>query len=830
MELVHSDICGPINPSSNGGKRYIITFTDDFSRKTWVQFLREKSEALAAFKNFKVLVENEVGKPIKVLRTDRGGEYNSGEFDTFCKTHGIKRQLTTAYTPQQNGVSERKNRTILNMVRSLLRMSNVPKSFWPEVVNWSIYILNRSPTLAVQNRTPEEAWSGRKPNVDNFRIFGCIAYARVPEQRRRKLDDKGEKCIFLGISNESKAYRLYNPITKKIVISGDVIFNEDCFWPWNSNVVQQVPVPLVDETEDDVPTVAHDNQQNETSFELPSESIIEPRPQRDRRRPAWMSDYEVTGIDSEDAFTHFALFSDCDPTTFETAVKEMKWQKAMDEEMESIEKNNKWELTELPQGQKAIGVIWVYKTKLKENGDVDKYKARLVAKGYKQEFGVDYEEVFAPVARLDTVRLVISLAAHNSWPIFQLDVKSAFLHGNLVEQVFVHQPPGYIKAGNEHKVYRLKKALYGLKQAPRAWYNRIESYFLNEGFKKCPYEHTLFVKVGEGGKMLIVCLYVDDLVYTGNDGVMFDMFKKSMMLEFDMSDLGMMHYFLGIEVKQTAAGIFICQKKYVKEILERFGMKGCNSASTPMETGLKLVHEGRKVDSTLYKQIVGSLMYLTATRPDIMYAVSLISRFMDCPREAHLQATKRIFRYLQGTIEYGLFYKKGEKPVLYGFTDSDYAGDLVDRKSTSGYVFMMGSTAVSWCSKKQPIVTLSTTEAEYVSASTCACQAVWLRNILEELHFKQMGFTSIFCDNSFAIKLSKNPILHGRSKHIDVRFHFLRDLTKGEVINLIYCRSEDQVADLFTKSLKLSAFQNLRKLLGMCILDESLGITPKLKA
>ena len=233
-----------------------------------------------------------------------------------------------------------------------------------------------------------------------------------------------------------------------------------------------------------------------------------------------MSDYEVTGIDqSEDPLLHFTLSADCDLVTFDAAVKEPKWQKAMDEEISVIERTNTWEQTDLPKGRKTIGVKWVYKTKLKENGEVDKYKARLVAKGHKQQFGVDYK-VFAPVARQDTIRLVIALAAQNSWPIFQLDVKSAFLHGDLTEEVFIDQPPGYVKVGSEPKVYKLKKALYGLKQAPRAWYSRIYAYFMKEGFQKCPYEHTLYVKI-DGSKVLLVCLYVDDLIFTGNDKAMF---------------------------------------------------------------------------------------------------------------------------------------------------------------------------------------------------------------------------------------------------------------------------------------------------------------------
>nr|XP_016479378.1 PREDICTED: uncharacterized mitochondrial protein AtMg00810-like [Nicotiana tabacum] len=342
-----------------------------------------------------------------------------------------------------------------------------------------------------------------------------------------------------------------------------------------------------------------------------------------------------------------------------------------------------------------------------------------------------------------------------------------------------------------------------------------------ESFTKCPYEHTLYTKI-EDEKLVIVCLYVDDLIYAGNDSALLEKFKQSMMTEFDMSDLGLMHYFLGSEVKQSASGFFISQKKYVQETLERFRLQSCNSVTTPEELGLKLEKNsaGKQIDNTLYKQIVGCLMYATVTRPEIMYSVSLVSRYMEHPKETHLLAAKRIFRYLQGTIDYGILYKKEGKSELIGFTDSDFAGDKEDRKSTPGYVFMLGSGAVSWCSKKQPIVTSSTTEAEFVAATVCATQAIWLKKVLTELHFPQQEPIPIYCDNGSAIKLSKNPVLHGRSKHIDVKFHFLRDLTKDKVIDVVYCRSEDQAADIFTKSLKLATFRKLRKLLGVCKLGE----------
>jgi len=395
-----------------------------------------------------------------------------------------------------------------------------------------------------------------------------------------------------------------------------------------------------------------------------------------------MRDYvSGEGLSEEETELNMAIVTSGDPVSYEEAVKSYKWREAMDAEMESIQKNETWSLTELPAGTKKIGVKWIYKTKLNESGKVDKLKARLVAKGYAQQHDVDYTEVFAPVARMDTVRMIIALAAKKGWLIYQLDVKSAFLHGELSEDLFVEQPKGYEQKGNEHKVYKLHKALYGLKQAPRAWFSRIEAYFSHEGFQKCISEQTLFVKTS-GGRILIVSIYVDDLIFTGDDEQMMLEFKQLMMRVFDMTDLGRMRFFLGIEVLQQTNGTYICQRKYTLEVLKRFGMEESNAVMNPIVPGFKTnkIEEGNKIDETYYKQIVGSLMYITATRLDIMFGVSFISRFMSNPTEVHLQAAKRILRYLKGTINYGIFYKKNENKQLIAYTDSDYARDLTDKE------------------------------------------------------------------------------------------------------------------------------------------------------
>ncbi|CAJ2647424.1 unnamed protein product [Trifolium pratense] len=846
LELVHSDICGPINPESNGRKRYFITFTDDLSRRTWIYFMNEKSEALAMFKKFKVMVENEAKESIQCLRTDRGGEYTSNEFSEFCDLHGIKRQLTAAYTPHQNRVSERKNRTIMNMVRCMLSERSVPKTFWPEAVNWSVYLLNRSPTFAVKDVTPEEAWSGIKPSVSHFKIFGCIAYVHIPDNLRKKLDDKSIICVHLGISEESKAYKLFDPLKKRILVSKDVRFDEKKQWNWENKVTEKSnSSQQVIDCEIDVETCStssHHDHSNDAQVHAPddasnasnplseemdltvsdSEEEVNELGKRVSRKPSYLNDYEVGDYEAGESSDSQAFFSPSeDPMTYNDAAKHDVWKKAMDTEIAAIESNDTWELTHLPAGAKKIGVKWVYKTKYNEEGKIEKHKARLVAKGYSQQHGIDYNEVFAPVARWDTIRTILAIAATNHWYVFQLDVKSAFLHGELDETVYVEQPLGYQKKEKE-MVYRLKKSLYGLKQAPRAWYSKIEAYFCREGFVKCTHEHTLFVKKESDGRIIIVSLYVDDLIFTGNDQNLFDKFKTSMERNFAMTDLGKMRYFLGIEVKQTKEGIFMFQQKYACEVLKRFNMESCNSVCNPIVPGNKLKkdEDGIACDSTSYKQMVGCLMYLLATRPDLAFSVCLVARFMERPTELHVAAVKRILRYVKGTVSYGLWFEMGKNDELVGWSDSDYAGDLDDRKSTSGYVFMIGSKAVSWCSKKQPIVTLSTTEAEFIAAANCACQAIWLSRILDHISSRKKDCITLYCDNSSTIKLSKNPVMHGRSKHIDVRFHFLRDLTKDGKVQLLHCSSFEQTADIMTKALSLESFCKFRDMLGLCKLED----------
>ncbi|KAL0298706.1 UNVERIFIED_CONTAM: Copia protein [Sesamum radiatum] len=414
----------------------------------------------------------------KVLRSDRGKEYNNSEFNKFCEEEGIEHQTTVSYNPQQNGVSERKNRTVMEMARSMLQEKHLPKAFWAEAVYTAVYLLNRCPTKAVQNMTPIEAWSGKKPSAKHLRVFGSICYVHIPTEKRHKLEEKTEKGIFLGYSTQSKGYRIYNLKTKKLIISRDVEFDEDAMWNWDEEKVERQSVMIPKET-------PPQQQQEEGSDQAEMERRSQQAPGSPRRPPP------SEEIEEETPPRRTKLLSDIyetcnfimlEPENFETAVKHKVWVQAMEEEIKMIEKNNTWELTDRPKDKEVIGVKWIYKTKLNADGSIQKHKARLVAKGYSQLPGIDYTKTFAPVARLDTIRALIAIAANKKWKIYQMDVKSAFLNGYIDEEIYVEQPQGFIAKGSEEKVLRLKKALYGLKQAPRAWYSRIDKYFMIEDF------------------------------------------------------------------------------------------------------------------------------------------------------------------------------------------------------------------------------------------------------------------------------------------------------------------------------------------------------------
>ena len=507
-----------------------------------------------------------------------------------------------------------------------------------------------------------------------------------------------------------------------------------------------------------------------------------------------------------------------EPSNHTEAAQDTLWQRAMQEELKSIVENNTWTLADLPAGKRPIGLKWVFKLKKDETGAIVKHKARLVAKGYVQQQGIDFDEVFAPVARMESVRLLLAIAAHLGWFVHHMDVKSAFLNGELEEEVYVAQPPGFVDDKHPHQVLRLNRALYGLRQAPRAWNAKLDVSLHELGFTRGITEHAVYTR-GTGNARLIVGVYVDDLIITGAHSETIQSFKGEMHSLFRMSDLGLLSYYLGIEVHQGNDGITINQSTDAQKLLKMGGLAGCNSACVPMEPRLKLTKNSDRpsVDSTFYRSLVGSLRYLVHSRPDIAFAVGYFSRFMESSRDDHLTAVKHILRYVAGTVNYGCkFAHSGEEGIhLLGFSDNDLGGDVDDRKSTSGALFFLGSSPVAWQSQKQKVVALASCEAEYIAATGAACLGIWLARLLAEVRGSDPGKALLKVDNKSAISLCKNPVFHDRSKHIDTRYHFIRQCIEEKKVEVEFVPSDEQVADILTKPLGRIKFQEFRSKAGV---------------
>nr|KYP46744.1 Retrovirus-related Pol polyprotein from transposon TNT 1-94 [Cajanus cajan] len=400
-----------------------------------------------------------------------------------------------------------------------------------------------------------------------------------------------------------------------------------------------------------------------------------------------------------------------------------------------------------------------------------------------------------------------------------MNVKSAFLNGELEEEVYVTQPPGFKVVGEEHKVLKLKKALYGLKQAPRAWNNKIDGFLVQQGFVKCAVEYGIYSRI-ENGEVLIICLYVDDLLITGSNIKMIEEFKRRMKVQFEMTDLGRLSYFIGMEFTYSKKGILLHQSKYAKDVLKKFRMSECNAATTPIEANLKLDKDadGKSVNATLYRQMVGCLRYLCCSRPDICFSVGLLSRFMENPKVSHFAAGRRVLSYIKGTVDYGILLPNATHQYggeLVGYSDSDWAGDKDECRSTTGYIFLLGKSPISWCSKLQPVVALSSCEAEYISAAYTACQALWLESLVNQILSRPERTITLKIDNKSAISLAKNPIHHGRSKHIETRFHFIREKVREKKLQLEHCGTKEQLADIMTKPLNTRKFIEFRKRLNV---------------
>ncbi|KAG8478019.1 hypothetical protein CXB51_027833 [Gossypium anomalum] len=623
---------------SRGGANYMLTFIDDFSRK--------------------------VGKQIKYLRTDNGLEFCSDEFNRLCKSEGIMRHLTVRHTPQQNGVAERMNRTIMEKVRCMFSNANLPKSFWVEAASTACFLINRSPSVAVEKKTPEEVWSGNPANYSDLKIFGCPTYAHVDNG---KLEPRSIKCVFLGYKAGVKGYKLWCPKNRKVVISRDVIFYETVMLP---------NLSLKDSS----------NKEN----------------QKQKYAEADLVAYALNVAEDIDA--------NQEPSNYSKAVScedSEKWMFAMQEEMESLHKNRTWDLVKLPKGKKTVSCKWVFKKKEGTLGvEEPRYKARLVAKGYSQIPGVDFTNVFSLVVKHSSIRALLGIVAMHDLELEQLDVKTLFLHGELDKDIYMQQPEGFIVSEKEDYVCLLRKSLYGLKRSPRQWYKRFDSFMTSHDSKRSSLDTCVYFKKNSDGSFVYLLLYVDDMLIAAKDKGEIRKVKAQLSEEFEMKDLGPAKKLLDDEIE------------YMSHVS--------------------------------YSSAVGSLMYaMVCSRPDLSYAVSAFERTKD------------------GVI---------------GYVDADFAGDLDRIRSLTGYVFTIGGCAISWKATLQTTVALSTTEAEYMAITEACKEAIWLKGLFSELN-EDLQISTVFCDSQSAIFLTKDQMFHERTKHIDVRYHFVCDIiARGDII------------------------------------------------
>ncbi|GJX55513.1 retrovirus-related pol polyprotein from transposon TNT 1-94 [Tanacetum coccineum] len=532
-------------------------------------------------------------------------------------------------------------------------------------------------------------------------------------------------------------------------------------------------------------------------------TIVHPDHQISEHNNKWTKDHPLENIIGELArpvstrlqlheqalFCYYdAFLTAVEPKTYKDALTQACWIEAMQEELNEFERLEVWELVPRPDKVMVITLKWIYKVKLDELGGILKNKARLVARGYRQEEGIDFEESFAPVARLEAIRIFLAFAAHMNMVVYQMDVKTAFLNGNLREEVYVSQPDGFVDKDNPNHVYKLKKALYGLKQAPRAWYDMLSSFLISQDFSKGSVDPTLFIR-RDGKELLLVQIYVDDIIFAASTPELCDLFSKIMCSKFKMSMMGKISFFLGLQISQSPRGIFINQSKYALESLKKYGFDSCDPVDTPMVEKSKLDEdkEGKAVDPSHYRGMIGTLLYLTASRPDLQFAICMCARYQARPTEKHLNAVKRIFRYLKGTVHRGLWYPKDSSIALTAFADADHAGCQDTHRSTSGSMQLLGDRLVSWSSKRQKSAAISSTKAEYIALSGCCAQILWMRSQLTDYGF---GFNKIpmYCDNKSAIALCCNNVQHSRSKHMYIIFHFIKEHVENGLIDFLLCQ------------------------------------------
>ena len=805
LGLVHTDVCGPMSSIARGGFQYFITFTDDFSRYGYIYLMRHKSESFEKFKEFQNEVQNQLGKTIKFLRSDRGGEYLSLEFGDHLKQCGIIPQLTPPGTPQWNGVSERRNRTLLDMVRSMMSQADLPLSFWGYALETAAFTLNRVPSKSVE-KTPYEIWTGKRPGLSFLKVWGCEAY--VKRLMSDKLTPKSDKCFFVGYPRETKGYYFYNKAEGKVFVARNGVFLEKEFLSkgFSGSKVQ------LEEIQETPETVSAPTEDPRDVQDVAQPVVEAPAPRRSIR--ARRATDKLNLLITEER--HVLLMENDEPLTYKEAMMgpdSDKWLEAMESELKSMHDNQVWNLVDQIDSVRPVDCKWIFKKKLDMDGNVHIYKARLVAKGFRQIQGVDYEETFSPVAMLKSVRILLAIAAYYDYEIWQMDVKTAFLNGHLSEDVYMTQPEGFVDPKNAGKICKLQRSIYGLKQASRSWNIRFDEVVKGFGFIKNEDEPCVYKKAS-GSALVFLVLYVDDILLIGNDIPMLEAVKTSLKKSFSMKDLGEAAYILGIRIYRDRSKrlIGLSQDTYIDKILNRFNMQDSKKGFLPMSHGITLSKsqcattpdEQKRMSTIPYASAIGSIMYaMLCTRPDVSFALSVTSRYQSDFGEAHWTIVKSILKYLRRTKDMFLIFGGEDELLVKGYTDASFQTDKDDSKSQSGFVFCLNGGAVSWKSSKQDTVADSTTEAEYIAASEAAKEAVWIRKFVSDLGVVPSASSPVdlYCDNSGAVALAKEPRTTKKSRHILRKYHLIRNFVERGDVKVCKVHTDSNVADPLTKPL-----------------------------
>ena len=1018
IQRIHSDVVGPIQTTSIRGHHYAITFTCDKTSHTWSLPLKSKDQVLGVFKKFVNEVQNEIGLRIGFFRSDRGGEFMGKEFDDFLALHGIIRETSAPYTPEQNGLAEQMNQTLWSGVRALLHHSGMSNGFWAEALAVAVHVVNRSPRKRLGWRTPHEAIYGTVPDISYFQIFGCKAW--VHNDKGKKLDPKAKPMTFIGYEPGSKAYCLWDSKEHKIVVSTHVTFSESEFpslpppkpvkpiapnsrdalpySPWSEGASHKKQVAFVDlpefyanifdDEEEEVrntslpvtqtvhttqkvgsvpqpasavasqatppvlrappkfvqgssrgsppaerpvlrpttkpveppevllpgsPTLSHQRESDEevqdlltyssrpaswerdeldlsfataeppssprppvrstpTPSTLPitlSEGYVSPsaaslhsddsltfstkreskRIKKQKEKPTReyslhtlqsfnTTNEELTKVD--DAYDEqVKLFvssniHENEPSSYAEATHpdnphSSKWIEAINAELNSLKEHDTWTIVPRPpKGTLVVSCKWVWRIKTKADGSVERYKARLVARGFTQTHGVDFNETFAPVTRLDTLRLLTAMAVQNNWEFCQIDVKTAYLNGDLEEDVYMEVPQGLGDIPKDH-VLKLQKALYGLKQARRQWYFKLKGVMTELGMKKTESDPHTFVcheGIGKKRQTLIVPIYVDDLFPIG-DKKLTNEFERWIPRYFETTIpicLGSNERLVVTRNKTSSEEdtpyILLNQMTFLDTAINNIAgfygeIKARNTVLpiTPLEPNPEPKEANDHATIRRFQSAVGQLMYLMlATRPDIAYAVGMLARHASNPTPLHIQAVVHLCGYLLHTKSWCLgYWQQGTKEDdpqydLFAYTDADWAGEVSSARSTSGYIFILNSSAISWSSKCQGIVLTSTTESEYIGLFNTAQQFSWFAQLSEQLGFP-ISMWYIHYDNQAAIHIaSGQEMTFKRSKFMNVKYHYIRDQVTDPdgnpaVLKVFYVKTEDNIADVMTKRL-----------------------------